>query len=102
LGFAAVAIVGGWEARRLVWSVRLDDRFLSLRYLYRHRIVRLAEVRGIRFIPGRGGEGSRPPMFEVTLGDDSKFRVVANDSTRPMMKSMVRQQPLITVDGNVW
>lgn len=92
-----------WEVNRTVWRITLSDGLLELRYLHRRRVVQLAAVERVKFIPRRRrGDGSTPPMFSVRLSDGSSFRIVANDQTRLMMETMFRRQPRITIEGSIW
>jgi hypothetical protein len=101
--FAGAGVgIAGWDLRRTLWSLRLSDGQLELQYVYRRRVIRLEQLRRIRFIPKRSGESGSPPKFAVFLDDGSSFRVAANDETRQLMHSITRRDPSVEVDGTIW
>ena len=97
--FAAMALMTGWGVYRTCYAVELSDGHLAMRYLYRRRVVRLDEVRGIRLVDTDDDDG--PTKFEVSLDDGSNFRVTTNRSTRRMMESIAQRQPDVVVTGDV-
>ena len=96
--FAVLALMAGWGVFRTCYRVELSDGYLTMRYLYRRRVVRLDTVRGIRLVDS---DDDSPTKFEVSLDDGSRFRVTANRSTRPMMESIARRQPDVVVVGDI-
>ena len=83
----AVAILGacavstGWGVYRSCYRIDLSDGYLVMRYVYRRRVVRLEQVRGIEVV----AFPSSFSKFEVSLDDGSHFRVEENKSTRQML-----------------
>jgi hypothetical protein len=100
----AVAILGacavstGWGVYRSCYRIDLSDGYLVMRYVYRRRVVRLEQVRGIEVI---ASVASKVSKFEVSLDDGSHFRVEENKSTRQMMESIVQRRPDVLVIGNI-
>jgi hypothetical protein len=95
---AACAVSTGWGVYRSCYRIDLSDGYLVIRYVYRRRVVRLEQVRGIEVIASVGSYVSK---FEVSLDDGSHFRVEENKSTRQMMESIVQRHPDVLVIGNI-